>query len=289
MMASTLAEQPPNAARRFREDGFAVLEGFLDAWLLPQLRRKVDAAASAPPAQGCARPHNRLVPLRWNDPIVELILTRARGMQALAARIGATDLRWISGYVSVKDAHSQRLWWHQDWWCWQHPVSWCSRAPQVALLCYLSDTSEARGALRVLPGSHRRSLPLHALLPAAHAVGAQLPCDHPAMSDQVGQKTLCVRTGDAVVLDYRLLHGTHANMAAERRDCVLLSFTPSWRDLPTDIRAHLIRHLAQPTDAERRDVGARWAELLPSYDGVPADLELNRVAPAYFTDGEPGS
>jgi ectoine hydroxylase-related dioxygenase (phytanoyl-CoA dioxygenase family) len=134
----------------------------------------------------------------------------------------------------------------------------------------------------VLPGSHNASLPLHAVLPEAHAEGAHLSVDHSVLSDQPGQVTLSARPGDAVVIDYRLLHGTHANATAERRDCLLLSFTPSWRDLPPDVRAHLIRHPAQPT-LEERPLLASWrAELLPSFDGVPADLPLNRVAPARF-------
>ena len=103
-----------------------------------------------------------------------------------------------------------------------------------------------------------------------------------AFDDHPGQVTLSVRAGDAVLLDYRLLHGTHPNRSAERRDCVLLSFTPSWRGLPADIRAHLIQHLAQPT-ADESPAGRSWtADLPPSFVGERADLELNREAPTSF-------
>jgi hypothetical protein len=68
----------------------------------------------------------------------------------------------------------------------------------------------------------------------------------------------------------------------QRRECVLLSFTPFRRGLPVDIRGHLIQHLALPTEGERRPTGAWAAELLPSFTGRRRDLPLNRVAPGRF-------
>jgi hypothetical protein len=279
-----LDEQVPVAdqGQGFAERGYAVIEGLLSPVELAVLRGEVDAALQMPDVAGCERPHNRLVPLRCSDPAVELILAQGQRRHRIAESVKGNDLRWISGYISVKEAHSRALWWHQDWWCWDHPVSLRPAAAQVALLCYLTDTSERNGALRVLGGSHRYSIALHAALPKAHAQGAALVHDHPASSAHRDQVTLCAKAGDAVVLDYRLLHGTHANASGERRDCVLLSFTPSWRELPTDVRAHLIQHLAQPNPEERPAL-TRWQlALLPSFDGPRADLELNLTAPAHF-------
>jgi hypothetical protein len=45
-------------------------------------------------------------------------------------------------------------------------------------------------------------------------------------------------------------------MRPQHRDCVLLSFTPSWREDPDDIRGP-VQHLAQPTDEERAGGGSR--------------------------------
>lgn len=66
-------------------------------------------------------------------------------------------------------------------------------------------------------------------------------------------------------------------------DC---SFTPSWRGLPKDVRAHLIQHLALPTHAEQAPLTSWRAELLPSFDGERADLELNLAAPVRFAVGD---
>jgi hypothetical protein len=269
-------------SRQLADRGYTVIVGLLKPAELAVMRQHVDAAVRRPPVAGCERPHNQLVPLRWSDPVVDLILASSYRCRRIATAVGANDLRWISGYVSLKEACTPPLWWHQDWWCWDHPVSLRPEAPQVALMCYLNETTESNGALRVLPGSHRRSVSLHAALPGAHARASALGQDDVAMSDQPGQVTLSVQAGDAVVLDYRLLHGTHANVSADRRDCVLLSFAPSWRELPTDLRAHLIQHLAQPTPDEHPVLTPWHEELLPSFDGRRADLDLNIAAPARF-------
>jgi hypothetical protein len=277
------ASPAPEAAREaaFAHDGYALLERFVNPDELAGLRTEVDDVLAQPLPPGCERPNNTLAPLRFDHAIVRRMLGSQGRLAAVAAGCGARDLRWISAYVSVKEPHSAALWWHQDWWCWDHPVSRRPDAPQVAVLLYLADTGADNAALRVLPGTHRRTSPLHAALPEAHTSdAARLALDHVAMRDHPDQVTLEVRAGDAVVTDYRLLHGTHPNGRDERRDCLVLTFAPDWSGLPDDIRAHLIRHPALPTPAER--VGARTLPLgvLPAYDGEPRDLPLNRTAPA---------
>jgi Phytanoyl-CoA dioxygenase (PhyH) len=228
----------------------------------------------------CERPNNTLVPLRWNDEAVARVLSDAARLGRISAATGGTDLRWTSAYLSIKDPESGPLWWHQDWWCWDHPATLQPNAPQIAVLCYLHDTSVSSGALRVLPGSHASSVDLHATLPDAHRL-ATLDPDDEALRDQPGQLTIDVRAGDAVVLDYRLLHGTHANTDHRHRDCMILNFAPAWRDLPDDIRAHLIRSPSLPTADEVSDA-AHLTPVLPSYAGAPRDLTLVRDAPPRF-------
>jgi hypothetical protein len=262
------------AARAFADDGYAVLGRFLDRDELVRLRAEVERALAGPRDPSCDRPHNTLVPLRWDDAIVERVLGDEGRRRRLAAVTGGDDLRWISGYLSLKQPGSPALWWHQDWWCWDHRISYEPRTAQVAVLCYLAPTDEETAALRVLPRSHRERTALHTALPEAHAQAAEdLDLAHPAMTDHPGQVTLRLAPGDAVVADYRLLHGTHPNRGTVRRDCVLLTFAPSWRTLPPEIRGHLIRHPALPGDGEVRE--RPW---LPSYDGPRADLPLNRTA-----------
>jgi ectoine hydroxylase-related dioxygenase (phytanoyl-CoA dioxygenase family) len=201
----------PSETAGFDEAGYVVLESLVGDNELAVLRDEVAAVLQRPLPAGCERPHNTLAPLRWNDPLVLRTLSRPEMLHRITGAVSATDPRWISGYVSVKGPRSPALSWHQDWWCWSHPVTFEPTAPQLAVLLYLDDTDAQRGALRVIPGSHRRSLPLHGRLREIETT--EIGLKHPAMSDHGAQVTLSVSAGDAVVLDYRLLHGTHPKTA----------------------------------------------------------------------------
>src|ERR1700690_810747 len=115
-------------AREFRSRGFAVLRGLLAAEPLRRARIAAERAVRNPGGIACERPNNPLLPLRWGDELVNLILA---GHARIGWAAGARDLRWISGYVSVKDPHSPPLWWHQDWWAWDHPASYRLDPPQT--------------------------------------------------------------------------------------------------------------------------------------------------------------
>jgi len=264
-------------------DGYSLLRGLLTGRQIKRLREAVSALGATRAVDACERPNNTLVPLRWNDTAVVTALNDEVLLRRVRAATGGSDLRWISGYVSIKEPRSGPLCWHQDWWCWSHAVTRQTQAPQVALLCYLNDTTASSGALRVLAGSHLESHAIHAVLRNAPGVSSYLSePDHPAFADQPGQVTLEVRAGDAVLLDYRVLHSTHPNTTNRSRDCLILSFVPSWSCLPDDVRAHLIGGLALPTDAERASAQAMLGHLLPDYCGTQRDLALVRDAPSRF-------
>ncbi len=267
----------------FARDGFVILRRFLHGREVAEMQTAVESLVDSPPDCACSRPNNTLLPFRWSNHIAEIALASRHRVKVLRVALGANDLRWISGYVSIKEARSPALWWHQDWWCWDHPVSYQPASPQVALLCYLTSTDERNGALRVLPGTHHRSVPIHAWLPRATAHGTTgIEPSHVAMSDHKEQLTLSLHAGDAVAIDYRLLHSTHGNASNLRRDCVILNFTPSWRELPFDIQGHLISHPALPTADERPGVPLWTSELIPQFSGEPRDLPVTRMAPHHF-------
>lgn len=264
-------------------DGYALLPRLLSRRDVEELRKAILGLWTTRAVGACERPNNTLVPLRWSDASVVTVLSHAARVQRIRTASEGTDLRWISGYFSLKDPRSGPLWWHQDWWCWNHPVTRQALAAQVALLCYLDDTTVSSGALRLLPGSHLKSSKIHTLLPDAHRDESHASDPgHPVVCDQPGQVTLEVRAGDAVLLDYRLLHSTYPNTADRRRDCLILNFAPSWRTLPEDVRAHLIGGLALPTEAEREAEIMTLDHLLPRYRGVQRDMVLVRDAPTAF-------
>jgi hypothetical protein len=50
-------------------DGYAVLPRLLDAANVAEVRGAVERVLAAPAGLACERPHNTLVPLRWDDAI----------------------------------------------------------------------------------------------------------------------------------------------------------------------------------------------------------------------------
>jgi hypothetical protein len=194
--------RPPSS---LRNEGFVVLPALIEAEAIAGLRERVDDAATTGSGPSCERLNNILVPMRWCSEVVDEILSRTQAMSRVRAATGAGDLRWISGYVTRKPPRSRALAWHQDWWCWDHPVSFRRDPPQVALLVYLTRTDHRSGALRVLPGSHRASTHLHSLLRGAAGHGAAaVPDDNARTAGQSDELTLSLFPGDDVVLDYRL-------------------------------------------------------------------------------------
>src|SRR5262245_52900767 len=90
----------------FECNGFVQLNGFLERSEVADIRAAVDALAVSTPACVCSRPHNTLLPLRWTDPVVQIILASRRRMLTLAGAVDGDDLKWISGYISIKEAAS---------------------------------------------------------------------------------------------------------------------------------------------------------------------------------------
>lgn len=266
----------------FTASGFALLRGLISSAECRNQVRRIDVIAAAASDPLMSRTGNELFPQRWNGDLISPTLLFENRLQRIGEACGATDLRFISGYVSLKRPRSPAMPWHQDWWCWSHPISRLVQASQIAVICYLQDVARDNGALRVLPGSHRSRVDMHDVIPEAHSDEAkQLSELHPAMAAAPHELPLEVEAGDAIVLDYRLLHGTYANQSSCRRDAVLMSFVPAWGDLPADVREHLALHPALPDATERTQFNRPHLEqLFPSFEGASKSLELNRV-PAF--------
>jgi hypothetical protein len=90
----------------FGATGWAVIPAFLDAGDRTFCAAAVDAVLSLPQHLGMRRPGNDLVPLRWDHPVVERILTSEKHIDRLRRVLGARDLRWLSAYVSTKPPYS---------------------------------------------------------------------------------------------------------------------------------------------------------------------------------------
>ena len=207
-------------------------------------------------------------------------------MQSLAGQ----DIRWTSGYLISKPAGGAPLFWHQDWWGWDSPVSYRDMPAQLFVMIYLTDTNVENGCLRVIPGSHLHAHPLHTL-PAAHSkeMATQIDETSPVYASHKDEVAIAVNRGDVIIGDSRLLHSAYANKTEQERPLLTLWYIPNWETLPDNVKATLdaIYH-RRVVDIDDDKQGLQTCEqwpsfayqkirhLIPDYQGGAAPLAWNR-------------
>ncbi|MBA3710587.1 MAG: phytanoyl-CoA dioxygenase family protein [Planctomycetes bacterium] len=229
--------------------GYCVVPGVLDLAMLAELRRvenklleQVDEAhRDQYRYQGCN------IRLTFQDPTLALLYAYPRALGILSD-LGFPDAKWASGYMLSKPPGGKPLYWHQDWAAWSHPLSARSEPLQLFLMYYLVDTTCENGCLRVIPRTHRKRIDLHSKLTTAHEGGAfHAPEDAPLFEDHPEAIDVCVRAGDVVIGDSRLLHAARANQSAHSRTVLTLWYYPDFDDLPEDLRARFACKDGLPT------------------------------------------
>ena len=228
-------------ARRLLDDGFAVIPGVLTDDALSALRdacaRRI-AAAGAEHLRANATTGSMLGVEQ--DPAFADLIAWPQTL-AILRGLGWGSVAWSAGYVINKPARAPRLFWHQDWLWWTHPVSAQAVPHQLFAMYYVTDTTRANGCLRVLPGSHRRRSAAHDLLAVAHGEEALAGRDlsHPMFGDLDGEIDVPVRAGDLLLGDARLLHAAHRNTTDRDRPLVTLWYHPAYDLLPPELQNHL--------------------------------------------------
>ena len=195
--------------------------------------------------------------------------------------IGASDPKWLSGYLISKPAEGPPLFWHQDWWGWQHEVSYQQAPLALFFMIYLTDTTPENGCLRIIPGSHRFAHELHTL-PDAHgeALSGYTQPDNPAYLEHEEQLNVAVKAGDLLIGDSRLLHGAFANNSANERPLLISWYIPNFSALPESIQArfqqiYLRKELDLDAGSEALITPEDWPDplrfymtgLMPDYSG----------------------
>jgi Phytanoyl-CoA dioxygenase (PhyH) len=282
-------DDPAAWVGRLEDDGFAVLSDVLDDSMVQALRKLSDAELERQSREHFEqfRFHGSMLPLDLSDATARALIVWPAMLRALE-RFGFSDPKWLSGYIISKPPNAPPLWWHQDWWAWDEPASFASTPPQLFVMYYLADVGPDNGCLRVIPGSHRVSHPLHAELPEAHSetIG-QAELTGPAHRLHPDEVCVRARAGDAVVGDVRLLHATHSNASRHRRTCLTLWYLPDFAALPESVKAYVVQHPALPPAGWWHAPQAVPAELrarLPTYDGTAEPASYNRTPPAQWPD-----
>jgi len=276
--------------RMLAEDGYCVIEEALSPDLLDATRTRAAAIVEAIPADHRSRNRSQgsLVLLADHPGFADLIASPSK--RGVFKGLGFRDPRFSSGYVISKPPHSPALFWHQDWWAWDDPISYGDTITQVFLFYYLTDTRVENGCLRVIPGSHRRRHPLHDE-PAAHDQDLSRVTDPDSAVYQSvdGETPVEVAAGSVVIGDARLLHGAYPNRSDSERTLITLWYHPDFAGLPAPIRARIdliFNRRGVDTDPDWADglTPARWpaaekakvAPLLPHYDGNAESQTWNR-------------
>ena len=254
------------ARRQLATQGFCLVPGVLDPAALQATREAAEAALGSVGADHRAqwRSQGSLVPVADHPSFAPLIAHA--GFQAMFARLGLHGTLYSSGYVISKPAGGPALFWHQDWWGWQHPISRDDRIAQVALFLYMTDTTRENGCLRLIPGTHRRPHPLHDLVDAHDPTLAEVKNpDDAAFASHADEVDVPVTAGDVVVVDARLIHGAHPNRSGAERTNITLWWHPDYAGLPAPIKARIWQvyeraGIDTDSDAERTLRPHTWPE-----------------------------
>ncbi len=259
-------------------DGYCVFAQALDAEMLARVRAASDGLLDAQSAEHFEEQKSTGSMISvYDDPFFAELVAYPAALAALAS-LGYPKPRWSSGFVISKSGHSPPLFWHQDWWGWNDPISYTNIPQQLFLMYYLVDTSIENGCLRVIAGSHRKRHRMHDAAPTAHTDELRRVTDpsHPAYQSMPEDQAVPVKAGDLVIGDSRLLHGAYANQSDQRRTVITLWYHPTFDMSPPRIQAHLSHKQSRvaewPTKAQEL-----VQRLVPTYEGNAEPLEWNRA------------
>ena len=256
----TLTPEMATAKReQMLRDGFCEIPHIVTAEFLAELRRETDRFNDTLPPHPDTKYQGTHHKIQFADNAVYRRLAEWGPTRRAFDDLGFGDFSHETGVVVLtKEPHAPALYWHQDWPDWENPLSASPWPQKIFVSYYLEDTSVENGCLKVIPGTHRKRIPLHDQLVTAHEEGARfIEEDHPIMfSNHPDQVDVATKAGSLVLADARVLHAAYRNQTDERRDLLLL-----WHTRPETVPAYWDREVPQ--------------ELL---DRDPnADYERNRV------------
>jgi ectoine hydroxylase-related dioxygenase (phytanoyl-CoA dioxygenase family) len=221
--------------RQFREDGYVVARGLLDARRLARLTDELDAWIEESRAHGAnygetmdgkarfdleaghtaERPRLRRVAnpadiseayreALWDGPIVD----------AVAELIGP-DVKFHHCKLNIKlPGMETRVDYHQD-----HAYDPHSNDDMLAILLLLDEVSEANGCLRVVPGSHRERY-------SHYRDGRFVGATDPALDAEFERRSLPItgRPGDVCLMHTWTVHGGGPNRSAQPRRLLICDY-----------------------------------------------------------------
>jgi len=190
-------------------------------------------------------------------------------------QLGFNDVRWSSGYIISKPPKSPALYWHNDWWAWNDPISYITKPSMIFVMLYLDKTTVKNGSLRVIPGSHINYNETHKILKKHHSKYRL----YKNSNDPVFQKTkdeinIFSNPGDIIIGDARILHAAHANNSKSKRTVITLWYYPDYKNLPARIKSSAEHKWPSEWSSESRE---KLKKYFPNYKGKAKKIEWERT------------
>jgi non-haem Fe2+, alpha-ketoglutarate-dependent halogenase len=205
--------------RRYHEQGYLCPIPVLSPERAAAYRRKLEAAeaANGGPFRGAMKQKPHLL-FTWLDE-----LAREDGvLDAVEGVIGPNILCWASGFFT-KEAHDPSyVSWHQDLTYWG-----LEPADIVTAWVALSPSTPKSGCMRVVPGSHKQDVAPHTETFAEHNLlsrGQEIQVE----VDERDAVDVVLRPGEMSLHHVKLIHGSGANQADDRRIGFAIRYVPTY-------------------------------------------------------------
>ncbi|MEE2754441.1 MAG: phytanoyl-CoA dioxygenase family protein [Candidatus Latescibacterota bacterium] len=263
-------------------EGFCVFEAILGADMVSRFARASNQLLDAQdPEHFELQKSTGSMVCVWDDPFFSELIGWGPALDSLSA-LGFDRPTFSTGFVISKPPGSPPLFWHQDWWGWNHPHSYTPEPQQIFFMYYLIDTTPENGCLRLIPGSHLKRHAMHDDFPEAHTDDIRRAKDlsNPVFLNQPDEVNVCVKAGDLVMGDSRLLHSARANTSGQRRTVITLWYHPIFYQLPESMQALLgssEKGAAKRIEAWPEDAQSRVRNLISTYKGDAEPLVWNRT------------
>jgi ectoine hydroxylase-related dioxygenase (phytanoyl-CoA dioxygenase family) len=253
----------------YHQDGYVIPKGFcFNRSELEKLQAGLDAVLFKNPTimpDRLMNTHlNKAKPYRVEGHPVFHWLAHDPRVLSIAESVMGPNLILLFTHLFCKPASSNRsVPWHQDGPFWPvTPMKSCT------IWVALDDVDEGNGAMKIIPGSHKKNALEHNLIEDKNStLNRELPIEN---VDEQNAELIELKAGQVSVHDIGIIHGSAANASGRRRAGLALRYMPStscmnrimpnasasWEDMPMELVRGINLH--EGNDFSLGDFGNGW-------------------------------
>lgn len=219
----------PGDVTRFQQDGAIVVRGVFRDWV-GRIEAAIEANLASPGPHAVDNTAGDAPGRFWDDycnwqrlPAMRDVVEQSPAARLAAEAMQSDTARIFHDHVLIKEAGTAMATpWHQD-----SPYYFVEGEQTVSLWIPVDPVREA--TLRLIAGSHRWAKPVLPTRWASQAAfygdaGDYLPVPDPDKDASLRVVEWAMEPGDAVLFDYRTVHGARGNEGASRRRVLSLRF-----------------------------------------------------------------